>query len=316
MHCARQRGGIHRNRRRFLAVHNFRHAGLRTQRLGEGNRLERSHGFVGSRQPVVRRESDRHESAWSSRLRNPLDQRDLGLPSLGSYGFAYGEPPRLVFPQTGFRRRRALFPSLGKLASEHSRAGKIPPSRRPMRSIRYPLGVPLGQQWHLTGQARNASSKRDVTTLRRLSLGSYESRRLGSLHIEGCRRPTSKPSVLAPIRQSAKSAVVSFQMKRASSMAGSSSNRTSVASSRPEMASTIRFFGRLYRLRSTHSVSRRTNWLTKTRRPAATSCLISFSCLLKLSFVSRTRKRTRTLVSTPALPRQLLNRNGLATLLV
>ena len=50
----------------------------------------------------------------------------------------------------------------------------------------------------------------------------------------------------APIRQSAKSAVVSFQLKRASSMAGSSSNRTSVASSKPEIASMIRFFGRLY----------------------------------------------------------------------
>jgi hypothetical protein len=78
-----------------------------------------------------------------------------------------------------------------------------------------------------------------------------------------------------PIRQSAKSAVVSFQMKRASSMAGSSSNRTSVASSKPEMASMIRCFGRLYRLRRPIRFPGGPSWLTKTRRPAAISRLIS-----------------------------------------
>src|ERR1700674_2902854 len=46
-------------------------------------------------------------------------------------------------------------------------------------------------------QVRNASSKRDVTTLRRFSSGSYKPRQLGSLHIEGRRRSTSKPSVLS-----------------------------------------------------------------------------------------------------------------------
>ncbi|MCX7152132.1 MAG: hypothetical protein NT115_06305, partial [Proteobacteria bacterium] len=35
-----------------------------------------------------------------------------------------------------------------------------------------------------------------MTTLGGLSLGSYKSRQLGSLHIEGCRRSTSEPSVL------------------------------------------------------------------------------------------------------------------------
>ena len=48
----------------------------------------------------------------------------------------------------------------------------------------------------MTGQARNASSKRDVTTLRQLSPGCYKSRQLGSPHIEGCRRSTTKPPVL------------------------------------------------------------------------------------------------------------------------
>ena len=35
----------------------------------------------------------------------------------------------------------------------------------------------------------------DATRLRRLSLRSYKSRQLGSLHIEACRRPASKSSV-------------------------------------------------------------------------------------------------------------------------
>ncbi len=60
-----------------------------------------------------------------------------------------------------------------------------------------PAGTsPLDSRWHLTGQARNASSKRDVTMLRRLLSGSYESRQLGSLHIKCCCRSTTKSSVL------------------------------------------------------------------------------------------------------------------------
>ena len=105
MQGARQSGSIHRKRRLFLAVHDFRCTGLRAQSFGEGERLERSHGFVGSGQPVFRRKTDRRKSGRRSRLRDSLDQRDLGLPGFGPYGFADGEPPGLVFPETGFRRR-------------------------------------------------------------------------------------------------------------------------------------------------------------------------------------------------------------------
>ena len=41
----------------------------------------------------------------------------------------------------------------------------------------------------------------------------------------------------------------------------------------------IAIFGMAYRLRSTHSVCRRTSWLTHTLRPAATSRLISLRAL-------------------------------------
>jgi len=62
--------------------------------------------------------------------------------------------------------------------------------------LRVPPGSsPSASRWHLTGQARNASNKRDVTTLRQLSSGSDKPRQLGSLQIKGCRRSTSKPSV-------------------------------------------------------------------------------------------------------------------------
>ena len=40
--------------------------------------------------------------------------------------------------------------------------------------------------------------KSNVTTIYRLSSGSYKPRQLGSLHIEGRGRSTSKPSVLGP----------------------------------------------------------------------------------------------------------------------
>jgi hypothetical protein len=52
--------------------------------------------------------------------------------------------------------------------------------------------------WHLMGQARNASNKRDVTTICRLLSGSYKTRQLGSPQIKGRGRSTSKPSVLGP----------------------------------------------------------------------------------------------------------------------
>lgn len=56
----------------------------------------------------------------------------------------------------------------------------------------------LDSMWHLTGQARNASNKREVATVCGLSSDSYKPRQLGSLHIEGRGRSTSKPSVLGP----------------------------------------------------------------------------------------------------------------------
>ncbi|MCX7162171.1 MAG: hypothetical protein NT083_03855 [Rhodocyclales bacterium] len=67
----------------------------------------------------------------------------------------------------------------------------------------------------MTGQARNASNKRDVTTLRQLSSGSDKPRQLGSLQIKGCRRSTSKPSVFGTDQ--------AISEIGASSMAGSSS---------------------------------------------------------------------------------------------
>ena len=45
------------------------------------------------------------------------------------------------FPQTGVLKTRCTGPTLGRLASEWPHAGRIPPSRRPMMSIRCPLGV-------------------------------------------------------------------------------------------------------------------------------------------------------------------------------
>ena len=98
---SRQSGGIHRKRRLLFAVHYFRCTCLRNQSFGEGDRLERSHDFVGSGQPVFRLKADRHESGLRPRRRDPLDQCYLGLPAFGPYGFTDGETLGHIFQVQG-----------------------------------------------------------------------------------------------------------------------------------------------------------------------------------------------------------------------
>ena len=118
-------------------------------------------------------------------------------PILGPVGCANDESPGLIFPQAAFGRLDARSRLLGS---------QLPDAFSPVGFLSFggPRGVPgacwelpLVQQMALNGaEARNASSKCDVTTLRGLSSGSNKPWQLGSLHIEGCRRSTSKTSVL------------------------------------------------------------------------------------------------------------------------
>ncbi len=83
MQGARQSCCIYRKRRLFLVMYDFRQASFRAQSFGDGERLNRGLGFIGSGQPIARRKADRHKLGWRSRLRDPLDRRDLGLPAFG-----------------------------------------------------------------------------------------------------------------------------------------------------------------------------------------------------------------------------------------
>jgi hypothetical protein len=58
--------------------------------------------------------------------------------------------------------------------------------------------APLGKRINIPFLATKEIEKVDspVFAGRRLSLGRYKTRQLGSLQIEGCRRSTAKPSVL------------------------------------------------------------------------------------------------------------------------
>lgn len=82
---------------------------------------------------------------------------------------------------------------------------------------------------------------------------------------------------------------------------GSFSIAGSAVSRSAENAVTISSFAKSYRLRRTHSVSSKTNRLTKTCSPLANSRSISRRAFSYRDLSSRVRYRMRTLVSTPSI---------------
>jgi hypothetical protein len=84
----------------------------------------------------------------------------------------------------------------GDLSHDLALDGEFHAHGRGYQITMFRFRVTQSMRVRVTGHARNASSKRVVTRLHRISLGSYKPRQLGSLHIESCRRSTSKPSVL------------------------------------------------------------------------------------------------------------------------
>ena len=167
VHGARQCGGLHRKCRPFLTVHDFRHAGLSAQGLRECNRLERCQHLVRTRQLVDRPQSGSEQVGtiapscrirWTSAMSASQPCARTVSPTANCHdAFSHRPGPGNAMsgstawdgqfpdalPAVGFLPRRGPYRVFG--------AGRKTP--------------PSDSRRHLVGQARNASSRRDVTTV-------------------------------------------------------------------------------------------------------------------------------------------------------